>query len=51
MTRKQLIAISYKTKERRVQRLEKAGLLYEFNKSKYSSIAWFLKSINRYDLY
>ena len=51
MTRKQLIAISYNVKERRMQRLEKAGLLEDFNNSKYSSIAWFLKSINRYDLY
>lgn len=51
MTRKQLIAISYKVKERRIQRLEKVGLLEDFNNSKYSSIAWFLKSINRYDLY
>ena len=51
MTRKQLIAINYKVKERRIQRLEKARLLEDFNNSKYSSIAWFLKSINRYDLY
>lgn len=51
MTRKQLIAISYKVNERRMQRLETAGLLEDFNSSKYSSIAWFLKSINRYDLY
>ena len=35
----------------KMQRLEKAGLLEDFNNSKYSSIAWFLKSINRYDLY
>ena len=34
-----------------MQRLEKAGLLEDFNNSKYSLIAWFLKSINRYDLY
>lgn len=51
MTRKQLIAINYKVKERRMQRLEKAGLLENFNNSKYSLIAWFLKSINCYDLY
>ena len=51
MTKKQLIAINYKIKERRTQKLEKAGLLEDFNKSKYSSIAWFLKSINRYEIY
>lgn len=51
MTRKQLIAISYKAKEMRTQRLEKARLLEDFNNSKYSSITWFLKSINRYNLY
>lgn len=48
---KKLIAISYNVKERRIQRLEKEGLLEDLNNSKYLSIAWFLKSINHYDLY
>ena len=33
MTRKQLIAIGYKVKERRIQKLEKAELLEDFNNS------------------
>ena len=48
---KQLCAISYSVQEQRKNRIKKAGLWEEYKNSKYTSVAWFLRSIGRYDLY
>ena len=47
----QLLAISYAVKEQRENRIKKAGLWEDFKSSKYTSIAWYLRSVGRYDLY
>lgn len=47
----QLLAISYAVKEQRENRIKKAGLWEDFKNSKYTSMAWYLRSIGRYDLY
>ena len=51
MNIRQKRAIWYTERERRYKRVEKAGLMEAFKASKYTSLAWFLRSINRMDLY
>lgn len=49
--RSQLLAISYAVREQRENRIKEAGLWEEYKNSKYTSVAWFLRSVGRYDLY
>lgn len=51
MNVRQKRAIWYTERERRYKRVERAGLMEAFKASKYTSLAWFLKSVNRMDLY
>lgn len=48
---KQLYAINYSLQEQRKNRIKEAGLWEEYKNSKYTSVAWFLRSVGRYDLY
>lgn len=50
MKKSQLLAIWYAERDRREQRVKDAGLWEDFKASRYKSLAWFLKSIDRYDL-
>lgn len=48
----QLNAIWYTYRSQRINRMKQAGVYEDFLKSRYTSPAWYLKSINRYfDLY
>lgn len=43
--------IYYAQRNRREERVKREGLWDDFVNSKYNSLCWFLKSINRMDLY
>lgn len=50
MKQSQLRAIWYAEREKRYRRVEEAGLMEGFKKSKYKYLACYLKSIGRFDL-
>lgn len=44
-------AIWYAQRERRIERVKRAGLWHDFERSKYKSLGCFLRAIGRLDLY